>query len=217
MSERKSKPTDAEAVAHVELLLGMLRDLSLRDPSPGLRERLRDLASQRLGMPSDFEARPRSSDPMPRAWLKPIFAIALMIVLEVGAAFVAHRRRTASQGADHAAKLGPKSFDHGAPVTSPPSPLKSALPKRHPAHPARPHVDRQMMTMRLPYSNNAVDTGTSAILEVSMSQSDLLSLGFPISATIPDRHFVAELTLGDDGLPRAISLPLPLEIAKEKK
>jgi len=50
-----------------------------------------------------------------------------------------------------------------------------------------------------------------------MSQSELLSLGFPLNATPQDRRIVAELTLGDDGLPRAISLSLPLEVMKEMK
>jgi len=71
--------------------------------------------------------------------------------------------------------------------------------------------------MRLPYSNSAIDTGTDATIRISMSQSELLSLGFPVSATLQDRRVVAELTLGDDGLPRAISLRLPLEVVKEKK
>jgi hypothetical protein len=73
------------------------------------------------------------------------------------------------------------------------------------------------MTMQLPYSNSAIETGTDTTIRVSMSQSDLVSLGFPINATIHDRRIAAELTLGDDGLPRAISLPLPLEVMKEKK
>jgi hypothetical protein len=73
------------------------------------------------------------------------------------------------------------------------------------------------MTMRLPYSNNAIANGTDATIQVSMSQSELLSLGFPINATVQDRRIVAELTLGDDGLPRAISLPLPLEVVKERR
>ena len=71
--------------------------------------------------------------------------------------------------------------------------------------------------MQLPYSNSAIETGTDTTLRVSMSQSDLVSLGFPINATIHDRRIAAELTLGDDGLPRTISLPLPLEVMKEKK
>jgi hypothetical protein len=50
-----------------------------------------------------------------------------------------------------------------------------------------------------------------------MSQSELLSLGFPLSATLHDQRIAADVTLGDDGLPRAISLPLPLELIKEEK
>jgi hypothetical protein len=73
------------------------------------------------------------------------------------------------------------------------------------------------MTLRLPYSNGAIENGTQATIRVSMSQSDLLSLGFPVNATLQDGRIVAELTLGDDGLPRAISLRLPLEVMKEKK
>lgn len=71
--------------------------------------------------------------------------------------------------------------------------------------------------MPLPYSNGAIDTGTGTTIRVAVSQSELVSMGFPINATIPDRRVVAELTLGDDGLPRALSLPLPLEVMKEKK
>jgi hypothetical protein len=50
-----------------------------------------------------------------------------------------------------------------------------------------------------------------------MSQSELLSLGFPINRTVQDRRIVADLTLGDDGLPRVISVPLPLKVMKENR
>jgi hypothetical protein len=73
------------------------------------------------------------------------------------------------------------------------------------------------MVLQLPYSNREVANGTSSTIRVSMSQSELLSLGFPLNETPNDRRVVAELTLGDDGLPRAISVPLPLEVIKEKK
>jgi hypothetical protein len=73
------------------------------------------------------------------------------------------------------------------------------------------------MTIRLPYSNSAIETGTDTTIRVAMSQSELLSLGFPVNATVQDGRVVAELTLGDDGLPRAISLPLPLEVIREKR
>jgi hypothetical protein len=73
------------------------------------------------------------------------------------------------------------------------------------------------MVMRLPYSNSAIDTGTDATLRVSMSQAELVSLGFPMNGNLHDRRVVAELTLGDDGLPRAISVTLPLELVRETK
>jgi hypothetical protein len=50
-----------------------------------------------------------------------------------------------------------------------------------------------------------------------MSQTELVSLGFPMNAMLHDRRVLAELTLGDDGLPRSISVPLPLELVKERK
>jgi hypothetical protein len=75
----------------------------------------------------------------------------------------------------------------------------------------------ERMTLQLPYSNSAIENGTQATIRVAMSQSDLLSLGFPVNATLQDRRIAADVTLGDDGLPRAISLPLPLETIQEKK
>jgi hypothetical protein len=73
------------------------------------------------------------------------------------------------------------------------------------------------MTMMLPYSNSAIETGTGTTIQVFISQSELLSLGFPIGAAVQDRRIVAEISLGGDGLPREISLPLPLEVMKEDK
>ena len=73
------------------------------------------------------------------------------------------------------------------------------------------------MVVQLPYSNSAIDNGTDATLRVSMSQAELVSLGFPMNGTLHDRRVVADLTLGDDGLPRAISVTLPLELVREKK
>lgn len=73
------------------------------------------------------------------------------------------------------------------------------------------------MVLPLPYSNRAIDTGTDTTIQVSMSQAELLALGFPVNTTVHDRRVLADLTLGDDGLPRALSVPLPLEIVREKK
>jgi hypothetical protein len=94
--------------------------------------------------------------------------------------------------------------------------VKSARPRHSlPSLPQNPFAQR--MVVRLPYSNSAIDTGTDATIRVSMSQTELVSLGFPMNTTLHDRRVLAELTLGDDGLPRSISVPLPLQLVKEKK
>jgi hypothetical protein len=198
--------------------LQLLRDLSKPGPSPALRERLRDLAFQRLS--GELEPSPQLLAPNenPLRWLSPILLAASLIFIGIAALVVAHSRpggtlRTGSKtnssvpspagGVSTATKARP----YGA------RPLAAYHPPRRLTRPSGP----QRMTLRLPYSNSAIENGTQATIHVSMSQSDLLSLGFPVNATLQDRRILADLTLGDDGLPRAISLPLPLEVIKEEK
>lgn len=195
----------------MELLLELVRDLSKRDPSPALRERLSGLAFQRL--------RKMERSPRPRRWLTPILSGALLIFLGISGLYVAYRRSGESppvQSAKaHSFAASPGTGVSAATITRP---SKASSPA---AYHAPTGLTKQSaperMTLRLPYSNGAIENGTQATIRVSMSQSDLLSLGFPVNATLQDGRIVAELTLGDDGLPRAISLPLPLEVMKEKK
>lgn len=217
MSEGRSKRMETEDLSRVHNLLGLLSDLSQQDPSPAVRERLSTLASQRLKGNPGYPARLRHR---PFAWLKPTLAAACLVAVGLATVLAVHfvQHRPAQTG--KAAKVNPPAISlrngvHGVPATqsSIAKAAKVHYPRPAPAHPA----SVRGMTMRLPYSNSAIETGTDAIIRVSMSQSELLSLGFPINATVQDRRVVAELTLGDDGLPRAISLPLPLEVIKEKK
>lgn len=192
--------------------MALLRDLSKRDPSPALRERLGGLAFQRLS--EEMEHRPR-----PLRWLRPIVSGVLLILVGISALYVAYRRPGESLPVEsakaHTFTASPGTGVSAATITRP---SRASSPA---AYHARPGLAKQSgperMTLRLPYSNGAIENGTQATIRVSMSQSDLLSLGFPVNATLQDGRIVAELTLGDDGLPRAISLPLPLEVMKEKK
>lgn len=220
MSEQQPKRTESQDASQVEHLLTTLRHLSQRNPSPALRERLSDLAFQRLGKRSESQSQLRGTVRRSRAWLRPVFISALLLAIGFSVSFVARLRQRESLRLDNAAKISPPATSssngvHTAPTTRP---SEARLVKIHHSCPklAR-HVSPQQMIVRLPYSNSAIDTGTDATIRISMSQSELLSLGFPVSATLQDRRVVAELTLGDDGLPRAISLPLPLEVLKEKK
>lgn len=214
MPEERSKRTETEDVTRVDPILGLLGELSKRDPSPAVRERLSVLASERLNQS------PRRHGRRPRVWWKPAFAAACLVVagLATGLALYFFQRGPVKDNGT--AKASPPVVSSEIKVHSVPAVLPSVNKSTKARHsrraPAEPTSPRQM-TMRLPYSNSAIETGTGTTIRVSMSQSELLSLGFPINTTVQDRRIVAELTLGDDGLPRAISLPLPLEVMKEKK
>jgi hypothetical protein len=217
MSEQQSKRTETEDVSRVDHLLGLLGDLSQRAPSPALRDRLAVLASQRLNENSEYAV--RSKELKLLVWLRPALAAAV-VAIGLATVLTIHFRERELVPTDRTAKVS-------RPATSPENTLR-ATPASHPLISRKPKVYRsqsapavpgttRQMTMRLPYSNSAIETGTNTTIQVSMSQSELLSLGFPVNATVRDRRIVAELTLGDDGLPRAISVPLPLQVMKEKK
>jgi hypothetical protein len=218
MSEQQSKRTEAEDDSRVDHLLNLLGDLSRRDPSPALRDRLAVLASQRLNEKSEYGV--HSKERKPFVWLRPALAAAVVVAIGLATVLAHHFRGRELVPADNSAKVSRPATSLGNTLQAPPvsHPLisKKAKVYRSQSAPAVPATTRQM-TMQLPYSNSAIETGTNTTIQVSMYQSELLSLGFPINTTVQDRRIVAELTLGNDGLPRAISLPLPLEVMKEKK
>jgi hypothetical protein len=204
----------------MEYLLGVLRSLSQQGPPPALRDRLERLSFEQLR--GGAKLGPRRRSPF-RSRLGPAFAAALLIVIGTVAALVAYVHRSESLRAG----IAPLVAQPG--VSKPEEPFSSGALSAVPATAVKPpkirhelprlaeNTTARRMVVRLPYSNSAIDTGTDATLRVSMSQAELVSLGFPMNGTLHDRHVVAELTLGDDGLPRAISVTLPLELVREKK
>lgn len=218
--DKPSKRTEIEDAPHVDRLLGLLGDLSKRDPSPALRDQLSVLAARRLRENPANASRLRVAGRTNFVWLRPALAAALFVAVGLIVALVVHFRERMTAPADRTARVSHPvvSREDKARAAETAAQAVSRHPKFHHARPAAvPPIGARQMTMRLPYSNSAIENGTDTTIRVSISQSELLSLGFPINATVQDRCIVAQLTLGDDGLPRAISLPLPLEVMKEKK
>lgn len=213
MQRQERRLEQAEDTTRIDDLLQRLAGITQHDPSPVLRERLKGLASQQLAT--------ARTDKKRLGWLRPAFAALLLIVVGfAGALMVYHRQHRAIRpdSGNKPAESPQMEETHAAPNAPPPE-VKVALPREithQPLKRARNSQSRRMV-VRLPYSNSAVITGTDATIRVAMSQSELLSLGFPVNATMRDHRVLAELTLGADGLPRAVSLPLPLEFVKEKK
>jgi hypothetical protein len=215
MVEQRSTSTEPPDAPRMEYLLGVLRSFSQQDPPPALRDHLRLLSDQRLrGRVEPV----RQADL--RSWLRPAFVVALLIVIGCPAVGVVniHRSERLRAGIESRGAPPKQSSTIGTAAQSAVRP-EEVKPRRttHWLPSLPPNTTARRMVVRLPYSNSAIDTGTDATIRVSMSQTELVSLGFPMNATLHDRRVVAELTLGDDGLPRSISVPLPLEIVKEKK
>jgi hypothetical protein len=199
--------------------LQLLGELSKPEPSSAVRERLRGLALQRLSGELERSPRVLAANENPLRWLSPILFAASLIFVGIAALYFAHSRPGRTLRGDSTRVISSVVSPAGGVSTASLAGSSGARPQAayHWPQPLTRRSGPQRMTLRLPYSNSAIENGTQATIRVSMSQSDLLSLGFPVNATLQDRRILADLTLGDDGLPRAISLPLPLEVIKEKK
>ncbi|MDX6457192.1 MAG: hypothetical protein QOE55_889 [Acidobacteriaceae bacterium] len=215
MVEQRSTSTETTDASRMEYLLGALTGLSHQDPPPALRERLRLLSHQRLQAGVEPGARAGF-----RSWLRPAFVVALLAVIGFIAVRVAHLYRSEPLRAGIELRVAPPTEPSSIGSAAVPvvrgGEVKSTRPRHSLPSLAQNTIARRMV-VSLPYSNSAIDTGTDATIRVSMSQTELVSLGFPMNATLHDRRVLAELTLGDDGLPRSISVPLPLELVKERK
>jgi hypothetical protein len=219
MMEKQATRTGA-AASRVDNLLGLLSVLSQDDPPRALRGRLEVLSSRRLRREVEsgvLARRPRTGFLLR---FEAVLAVAVLITIGMAAVFAAHFRRPATLQPKIESRVIPPSapLDPGLGAPPPAASPESTLPAaRHSLRTLIQDNPSQRMTVRLPYSDAAIDTGTDATIRVSMSQAELASLGFPMNTTLYDRRVLAEVTLGDDGLPRAISVSLPLEVLKEKK
>ena len=215
MVEQRSTSTETTDASRMEYLLGALTGLSQQDPPLALRERLRLLSYQRLQAGVEPGARAGF-----RSWLRPAFVVALLAVIGFIAVRVAHLYRSEPLRAGIELRVAPPTEPSSIGSAAVPvvrgAEVKSTRPRHSLPSRAQNTIARRMV-VSLPYSNSAIDTGTDATIRVSMSQTELVSLGFPMNAMLHDRRVLAELTLGDDGLPRSISVPLPLELVKERK
>ena len=213
--EQRGKRTETVDAPRVEYLLGVLRNLPPQDPSPALRGRLQLLSIERLRGGAEPGRRFGSPQPGLQSWFKPALAFALLLAIGSAAVLVVYLRQSERLRVGIESRVTPPkpalNTDTGALAAVPAPKVAHSLPRLAQNIPAR------QMVVHLPYSNSAIDNGTDATIRVSMSQAELVSLGFPMTATLRDHRVVANLTLGDDGLPRAISVPLPLEVVREKK
>lgn len=212
MQDRESRELQTEAPSDADHLLVLLRSLTrLHDPPPAIRERLAQLSAQRLGT---------HPHPKRKRWLPRMVpaAVCILFACAVVAGILVHRQNR-PHTMNRAAVASPAVPESARPV----QPASSAIPAvpsaRHRPFrkPSSPAVQLSKVVIPLPYSDSAVATGTEVSVPVILSQDELMSLGVPMSPAIHDRQYLADLLLGDDGLPRAISVPLPPGVLAEKR
>lgn len=219
MQERDSRNLQTELPSDVDHLLARLRSSTQHDPPPAIRERLARLSEQRLGIPREISQGYLVS----RRWLPRMIPAALCILIAaIACTFVAEifvHRRTHLHTINRAAVSSPAIPESARPAKSARTIRSAAISSRHrQLRPARASTAKlSRLVIPLPYSDSAVATGNEVTVPIYLSQSELISLGVPMSPAVHDRQFVADLLLGDDGLPRAISVPLPPGVLAEKR
>jgi hypothetical protein len=189
--EKRLLQSESE-VSRVDALLRKLSQESPREAPPRVRQHMEN-AVQRY----------RPSKPLGgRRWLLAAAVLLAALALSIGA-MISKRSAYISP----TSRLLP-------PVNTPLSPVlekhaitTNALPSaklKRQQH-AKP-VNPQPVFVRLPFSDPALMTGTSVTIRLALSDAELLAMGIRPIESDPSRSYVADLVLGDDGLPRAIRI-----------
>jgi hypothetical protein len=108
--------------------------------------------------------------------------------------------------------------DQTSKVLAPANPLpppvletQRARPQAPPSSKAKMHqhpkvANPQPVFVTLPFSDPSLMTGTSVTIRLALSDAELLAMGIRPIEGDPSGSYVADLVLGDDGLPRAIRI-----------
>jgi hypothetical protein len=210
MSEHLPHPTDPQ-VAHTEHLLRLLKEVSAQDPPARLRERIVEMSSAQIKPKRLFPVFGWELAKANRWLLIVSTAVAALVIAAI--LNVIYRPappdsltvRTMTPSAPQVASVSSEALSVPG--------IRKNLPRRPDVKPASVPHDR--LTLLLPYSNADVSTGTTTTVRISIPQTQLIALGLPLPAGTANSRIVADVALGDDGMPRAISLPLPLQVVKE--
>jgi hypothetical protein len=204
------EPTTRE----LDHMLRTLRDMPVPEPSAEIRDNLR-----RMIATSPERVALDLGSPAKRYWLRwASFGAACASVL-VGVA-IHNLGSLHNVATPNAVSVAPVAHTEAAPAIRRDL-QRRAFPLRKVAAPNvkrfRPPALRNQVSesasfnLELPYSNREIANGTNATIRVAVSRQELEALGFPFGGATGDGKYLAEIALGDDGLPRSIRVPLPLK------
>ena len=201
-------------LCHTDELLRLLREASPQEPSPYIREQLEAMGS--LQFSSTLFLRWRQALQHHWLWALPVAGLAALVLVM----FLPTRPQVAALDLQATPPgvpplLASNAYPANPRVPETPAPVVSTKKTTHVPNAAPKAKPMARLTVPLPYSNPDISTGTSTVVRVAMPQMQLAALGLPLPAVAADSRIIADVTLGDDGLPKSISLPLPLQVVKE--
>jgi hypothetical protein len=187
--------------SEIDALLRRLADKSPQEAPLSVRQHLRSII-QRHSSP-ERTVRER--------WLLPVAGIAaalLVVVLGVLAISAISNRHANSDraliipAASNHEPGSPVAINTQKPATAPPA-QPAKLRRRHRSIPVgSPHSP----FVALPFSDPTLANGTNVTIRLALSDAELLAFGVALDENKRGQLYVADIVLGDDGLPRAIRL-----------
>jgi hypothetical protein len=185
--------TESE-VSRVDALMRELSQKSPRQAPQRIRLNLENAIQQS-----------RASQPLVgRRWLLAAAVLFVALALTIGSIISKHDAHTDNDPAAKAiapANPLPSTLLETQRVT--PKALPTAKAKRRPPSKL---ANPQPVFVRLPFSDPSLTAGTSVTIRLALSEAELLAMGVRPIESNPERSYLADLVLGDDGLPRAIRI-----------
>jgi len=179
--------------AHVGALMRELKQESSQQAPLRVRHRMEQAVQQ-------YRSLQRSSR---NRWLPAAAVLFAALILTISAMI---SKRSRHSGDPMSKVVAPASPQPPAVVETQPL-IPKALPRAKTRRHQQPKVaNPQPVFVRLPFSDPTLMAGTSVTIRLALSDAELLAMGVRPIESDPSRTYVADLVLGDDGLPRAIRI-----------
>ena len=183
-----------DELAHVDALLSKLAQESPQQAPLRLRRHMTQAVQQY-----------RSLEPSrTNRWLLAAAALLAALALTAGSIIFTRSDRHAHRPSEIMAHSEPQP---GPTVLEPqPSPMLKTPPSAKAKHQRANAANPQPVFVTLPFSDPALMSGTSVTIRLALSEAELLAMGVRPIESNSSGSYVADLVLGDDGLPRAIRI-----------
>jgi hypothetical protein len=196
MSEETNRVRETQnELAHVDALMSKLAQESPRQAPLRVRQHVAQAVEQYRSLQQTSTNR----------WLLAAAVLLAALVLTAGSIIFKRSGQRAQPPSEITAHATPQPKPAGL------EPQPSSVPKTLPTAKTKAHqranaTEPQPVFVTLPFSDPALMSGTSVTIRLALSEAELLAMGVRPIESNSSGSYVADLVLGDDGLPRAIRI-----------